>query len=265
MAEASPNEKPYLLVPKYILQDIFSHYERTFPRFPLLPMHAQICIDAGRFRVNPGTGEYIILEAALFEDMCALFNLIKQHSELLSGPNVLKKHNKAVSALYRSTVTTAFHFVEAYLNGIAFEHYFLNESSLDDKTKILLTEWDHLRKREAFQSLKEKALKYPRIAKGAEHPLLQENNCPELSLILGEAKLLRDSIVHASPKYNLETFEAEKEIQFFSIDLYRVESIVDASIGLVRKLEIAIWGNDKRLSWLHCRGVDGSFSDAVFE
>jgi hypothetical protein len=56
-----------------------------------------------------------------------------------------------------------------------------------------------------------------------------------------------------------------KENQFFSIDLHRVESIVDAAIGLVRKLEISIWGNDKRLFWLHCTGEDGSFPDAVFE
>jgi len=265
MAEATPHEKPYLLIPKYLLQAFFSHYERALPRFPVLPMHAQICIDAGKHRVDQGAVEYCILEAALFEDMCALFNLIKRHNELSSEPNALKKQNKITSALSRSTVATAFHFVEGYLNGIAFEHYVLNESSLDDKTKILLTEWDHVRNRAAFQSLKEKALKYPRIAKGEEQPLLQESNCPELSLILGEAKVLRDSIVHASPKYNLETFEAKKLNEFFDIDLGRVERMVDAAIGLVRKLEVAIKGNDRRLFWLHCKGEDGSFPDAVFQ
>jgi predicted ester cyclase len=96
--QASPNEKPYLLIPNisYKLSLLTtSAPSRSFLFFRCMHRSAVMREVSG----NPGTGDYMILEAALFEDMYALFNLIKQHSELLSGPSVLKKH-KRLSVLF---------------------------------------------------------------------------------------------------------------------------------------------------------------------
>ena len=79
--------------------------------------------------INPGinrqrAGEFIWfwLEAHVFEDMCALFNQAKEIERGLNRSTIGKKEHKTYYSLLRATVLTAFHFVEAYLNGLAFDH-----------------------------------------------------------------------------------------------------------------------------------------------
>ncbi|HSN05175.1 MAG TPA: hypothetical protein VLS44_09345, partial [Nitrospira sp.] len=54
---------------------------------------------------------------------------------------------------------------------------------------------------------------------------------------------LRDAIAHPSPGPNLIKKEPGKEKEFSNTDFYEIESIVDNSIALVRKIERLIRNN----------------------
>ena len=263
LVEANAKKGWLLLLPKYIFEELIPKFDLLMPDFVSFPDHLKIAIDPGNYRTKEGDFELYLIEAILFENMCALFNLAREYSkkEKIDSP---KKIVKTGRAFLHSTVTTAYYFVEAYLNGIAFDYYVENKDELNEESKSLLTEWDYRTDRPKYITFRDKLVKYPRIILGVQHSPLQPNNCPEMEFIATKAKIVRDSIVHSSPALDLEAIETPKEKEFFQIDMTDAEEIVDKSVGLVRKIEIAIFGNDKRLFWLRERGVDGFFPDDVF-
>jgi hypothetical protein len=151
-----------------------------------------------------------------------------------------------------------------YLNGIASDHYLKNEKRLTTEEKQTLTEWDSKNNRPKHLSLREKALKYPRMILGVEHPPLQENNCPELGFIIGKAKALRDAIVHPAARREDSEYGSDKRQLVYLIEYDEVEQVVDNAIRLVRKIETKVYGNTDRLLWLKGRGDDGQFPDDTF-
>jgi hypothetical protein len=235
-----------LLLPKYFLRQIFSHYERALPEFDSLPEHAHIAIRIGA-DIIPGEFGYKILEAVLYEDLAALFNSAKRMRTQLSAKNISKETQKTHEALCRAAVTTACNFVEAYLNGIAFDYFLLNESNLDEKTKGILLDWDFKYNRTKYLSIREKALRYPRIVLGLSHPPLQESNCPELAFICDRAKVIRDSVTHPAPRKGSQMLGPDKEQEVFIVAFGEVERAVDSAVGAVRKIEAVIRGNEQRL------------------
>ncbi|HHT9126793.1 MAG TPA: hypothetical protein ACFYD6_13405 [Candidatus Brocadiia bacterium] len=253
-----------LLIPKYTIKTLFTHFKKCLPAFETFPEHARIGIDSGTFRKHHGTIEVYLLETILFENMCALFNLAKEQHSKINKLTDSKRFIKTRNALNQATVTQAFYFVEAYLNGLSF-NYYINKTDLDDKTKMFLTEWNHIHNKPKYLSLRDKILQYPRIILDTQYPPLQESNCPEIDFITDRAKIIRDAIVHASPFLNLHTFEPEKERKVFELTFEEVEQVVDNAITLVQKIETSIYGDTKRLSWLHKRGPNGLFPETVFD
>ncbi len=253
-----------LLIPKNILRIFFSHYEKALPDFNAYPEHTRIGIDVGIYREFQGSVEIYLLEAVLFENMCALFNLTKERHVKTILQTDSKKSVKTTSALSQATVTQAFNFIEAYLNGLSF-NYCVKKTDLDDKTRTFLTEWDYTKNKPKYISLRDKILHYPRIIRGVEHPPLQESNCDEIEFVVSRAKIIRDAIVHASPLPNLHTLEPDKERIIYSLKFEEVEQVVDNVISLVQKIEMLIYGNTKRLPWLHKREPDGFFHERVFD
>jgi hypothetical protein len=261
----SPAVGRQMLLPKSFIRTVCTHYERSLADFNELPDHALVEIDPGRYRTVSGTIEIYLLEAMLFEDMCALFNLWQRHRCPEESTTATKVEIKLEQALAHATTMSAFFFLEAYINGIAIDYHAKNQQNLDDETRITLTEWDHHKNREKFVNFREKLLRYPRIVAGLAHPPLQESNCPELEFLTGNAKNLRDAIAHPSPRPDPTTGDASKVRALLSSAAKDVENVVDAAIGLVRKIETAIKGNDKLLTWLYDRNRDGAFSEDVFK
>lgn len=257
--------KNFGLLPKYVIDDLFSHYDAVIRDFDKLPLHARIGIDVLGVRSDKRAGvEIYILETMLYENMCALLNLTAGQDKLAQVPNSSKRTCKEAAALKRACATMAFYFVEAYLNGIGFDYYVEHEKDLPEAEIKFLTEWDRDRQRPFLVGLRDKLLHYPRIIMGKDHPPLQEDNCSELKFFLETAKLIRDSIVHASPKLDPTSFEPVKERLFMNLHLDDCCKIVDTTIALVRKIETTIAGSDSRLPWLKNRGTDGLFEDSVF-
>jgi hypothetical protein len=261
--QANAQKGNNLLLPKYYLAKLVLNFHLLMPKFKEFPEHLKIAIDPGIYRTKEGNFELFLVEGIMFEDMCVLFNLAKEYNTK-NNIETPKRIFKTGQAFLRSAVTTAYYLVEAYLNGIAFDHYIKNKDGLDEESKTLLTEWDYRTNRPRYISLKDKLVKYPRIILGVQHSPLQPNNCPEMEFIMGRAKIIRDSIVHSSPAIDSEAIEIPKEKEFFQLNFNDMEEIVDKSISLIRKMEIAIFGNVKRLFWLYERGKDGFFPDDVF-
>lgn len=222
------------------------------------PPHALIELDH-RGELDPHEAVEIHLpEAMLFEDMCYFFNKVYRLSktEFVPSPSIeAKKIAKELAALKRGVILSAFHMVEAYVNGLAYEIKLTKSDQLTEKEKILVTEWDAKNKVQKFVSARDKLLKYPKILMGKAHPLLDEANCPDLRFLLTEAKRFRDSITHQNPS-------GEKGKTFSEISYENCEKTVDSAIGVVDKLCIAM--EREKPFWLQKRPEKGFFDDSVF-
>ena len=162
----------------------------------------------------------------------------------------------------------AFNTIEAYLNGIAFDFLETNEGQFDQSAESLLREWDAVKERPRYLSLRDKMLQYPKIVIKAAHPPLHEDNCLELKFVVESAKKFRDAIVHPSPAPHALTGELDKEIAVHNVDFETVARIVDATIALIRKVDRIAYGSnsDERLrNWLRDRSPNGTFADTVFD
>jgi hypothetical protein len=253
-------------VPKFLIEKLCERYDGIVKGFGTFPSHIFVGLHNGSLREYPGEIELYLLEAKLFEDMCALFNMAKESETNLKPHKQFqsKLPLKRKEALYRATIIAAFNFLEAYLNGIAFDHLIVNKDSLDHATKKLLTEWDDANSRPHYISLRDKVVKYPRVVLGASHAPIQENNCPELEYLATKIKPLRDAIVHPTPGPDLESFEPGNEKEFFALNFSEVERIVDCAVVLVRRIERTIKGDEHRLFWLYDRSPNGVFPETVF-
>lgn len=263
--ETAPAGKA-LFVRKSLFNELFAHPERTYKPFESVPAHAMVLAHLTKpdRHIPPEVFDWKSVEATLFEDMCSLFNLATDKNERAGAPLHGLRAKKEFDALLRAATSTTLYFVEAYLNGLAYDHYFTKKDKLDEDSKKKLTEWDEKRSRPSYLSLREKLLQYPRIILGQQHPPLNESNCPEISFLCGRAKLLRDSIVHASPQPDQVTLEPFKETILFNPDFGEVQKLVDNAVSLVRKVELAVQGSDAHLSWMQDRGPDGFFPKEVF-
>ena len=217
--------------------------------------------------MRKGSSETRLVETTLFEDTCALFNQARlwdlQRREL-SDVDPPKAKVKTSVALNHATIVSAVNFVEAYLNGLAADHFSENESSLDQNTRDILADWDSSQKRPRYLSLRDKALQYPRMILGLEHPPLQENNCPEFAFITRTARSIRDAIVHPSAVPDKGPFHPREEL-LFNIEFDDVEGVVDSAVALVRRLHGVIYPDGPVLiDWLQDRAEDGLFDESVF-
>jgi hypothetical protein len=234
-----------------------------------LPPHARVSLDplcVGR--EYPGGFEIRLLEASLFEDMCSLFN--ESHKCFAAIPRArpagaldqkiaAKKH----AAMARATVSTAFYFVEAYINCLAADHVHTNGSRLSENDRALLTEWDPSKNRYRRLSTRDKLVKYPRIITASPFSPIDENNCPELQYFVTTAKYFRDAIVHASASFDPVEDYPKKESLFVGLKQDEAGKIVDTAVILVEKIETLVNGRPPK--WLHRRGENGLFPDEVFE
>ena len=107
------------LMPKFFIKEYFEDYGKVFPGFEFLREHTSIAFHDGTGRGSLGDIEVYILEAKLYEDMCALFNLAKEIFVRVGAHKQGKSKTilKKLEACCRVTATSAFYFVESYLMG----------------------------------------------------------------------------------------------------------------------------------------------------
>jgi hypothetical protein len=243
-----------LAFPKHLAIRHFPKYEYGLPFFDLLPLHANLMLSWA------GEVEWSLLEARVFEDMAALSNQAERHSPDLASK---QEYRKGRTALYRAASLNAINLVEAYLNGVAADYYFAEITHLDELTKELLLDWDFVRNRPKFLSLRDKMLKYQRIILKTEHAPIQESNCPELAYLITAVKTLRDALVHPSPD-TLSHVSTSKEEVLSALTADTARTTINTAITVVRQLASVLYGNEDRLFWLFARDTNGFFPSDAF-
>lgn len=283
--EATLGRDQHLFLPKWQLSQFFRGL-RDLRHFEELPEHTLLSVDVHGISRAGEPGEVRILEAALYEDMCSMFNRAWALTPLAYRPDGPKAVIKEAAATRRAAVLAAFYMVEAYLNSIAFDHLTRHGKKLSGPNLDRITEWDHANAKERLVSFRDKLLSYPRIIMGLQHPPLQENNCPEVAFLLREAKEFRDAIVHANPRPEPFTNDSKKEMRFWRIGSATAFTYVtgdsataagnadppsewietvDCAIAVVEKIECLLHGDTSRLFWLKRRPAEGPFDPTVFD
>jgi hypothetical protein len=264
MEAAPPGQST--LIPLYMWGRLFKDGKYPFKGMDNWPVHARIALDAsGLLYSRSRHPEVYLLEATMFEDMASVFNIAKHEYETAKSSTADKRILKRQSALCRSAIIAAIHFVESYVNGIAVDYVVTHESVIDPDNKSKLLDWDFVQNRPRYLSLRDKILRYQSIILQVRHAPLQETNSPEIKIIIEKAKLIRDSIAHPSPAIDPKTMDAEKERAVLGVNFIQTESVIDAAVTLVRRLEDTVYGNQKQLFWLYDRNEEGVFPDAAFQ
>jgi hypothetical protein len=243
-------------------RSFFTNFCNGHPKWQEFPPHLRLelnfnwVVPEEQFQFH-----YWLAEAVLYEDMALAFNhafqtlsAIQKTDPSKGGGNVNAKEHYMY---LRTALLSAYYFVEAFLNGIAFDYHYRNESSLSQSNKDLLMEWNSQANRQRFVSFENKIKEYPKIITGATP--LTVTNCKELATLLGDAKSIRDSIVHQSPK-------APDKIRWLQVwRLDNTQEVVDAAVGFVTKLNTALGPNGTDIAWLYQRDpTTGVFPPEAF-
>jgi hypothetical protein len=265
MMENAPQGKS-LLMPLHVWRGLFKGDAYPFAGMDVWPLHARITLDAsGLVYAESRHPEVQLLEAIMFEDMAALFNLAKMESLSISTEVQNKLQIKRRNALCRATIMAAIYFIESYLNGLAVDYVISNEPDLELSTKSVLLDWDYDRNRPRYLSLRDKLLQYQRILLKTKHAPLQETNCSEMATIVNTAKLVRDAVAHPSPSLDPKTIDPDKERAILGLGIETTLETVDAAVSLVLQIEETVRGDRKRLFWLQKRDSSGLFPDTAFQ
>lgn len=253
-----------LQLSKWIIDsELFGNFGGDPNAWRKFPHHAQIALDfEGSFKA--GAPEYYLPEAALYEDMCAAFNLAVESRHVREQKPVIKSETKKHYLFMRGAVLSAFYFVEAYLNGLAFDYWWDNKASLSTEDSDVLTEWNSVKSSVQWRSFRTKALQYPRLVLGSKQPPLTETSSASLKVLLTEGKEIRDAIVHQNPR--LEGGEPSARTKWLvQLRLNDVTRIVDAAVGFVLELNPRLGIYGVKLDWLYPRGADGLFPKESFQ
>ncbi len=248
------------LMPKYIIEQLFTNYQAALKKFNMLSPHVRIGIDPGIYRATQGTAELYLTEAALFEDLCSLNNLI-----LDLGPSNEKVDVKRHDALIRSLIEACFRYLEAFLNGLAFDFNVREYDKISGKDRVVLTEWNNENKRTKYISFRDKILKYPKIIGGFSEPPILESNCPSLKYLMDKSKIFRDAIVHASPFLEPWDVAPEKERAFYSVSINDATKTLEATLDLTEVIQKTLGRPLEELWWFCKLDCDDRFPNKVFD
>jgi hypothetical protein len=248
----SAEERPgqVAMVWKGEIEEVFTNFGHALSAFDHLPQHARIGLDIHGVE---GQLSWFLLEAALFEDLAALWNDAWEKRDL-RYPNVPKREMKHASALKRAAAKAAFGLLEAYLNGIAADVLFTRtDVSERDRAKLLERDGD----RKMFLSLRDKILQYPKIALRSLHPPVAENSSRAMQTVLATEAEVRHALIH--PKF-------EREPSLLELPIERVGQLCDSVTELITEIATCLGGDfgDIRL-WLTYRDRDGFFPEHSFE
>jgi len=172
---------------------------------------------------------------------------------------------KTDHALCRSTVTAAVYFVEAYLNGLAYDYLTENSGTLDEEKKGILSDFDFSKNRPRYLSLRDKALKYQQIILQKMHAPLQPSNFLPLKRLLEISESFRNPLAHPASHPNPSTGSPDKEVAIYTVNINTACDAVDNAIELVLRFETLIHRDSKRIKWLLKRGEKGKFSQEAFD
>lgn len=168
--------------------------------------------------------------------------------ERLSQPQIEKNRDEINSLMRkknfaaRSTITSCFNLMEAYLNGLAWDFIQIHGTDgLSKRKKTLLDD-------SVSASIRDKLLKYPEIITGR---VLWNMPDMELNNFIDIIKPFRDSLVHPSPFSAPERFGGyDKLLLFYRIDFDIAEMTVNLLINIIERIHKHVHGKQSIPIWM---------------
>jgi hypothetical protein len=238
-----------------IESELFSNFCAGHPGWKTLPPHIRLQVHFDWVVREPIIFHFQLPEAMLYEDMALAYNLAhetKARASQISVPGGhidVKKHHLHL----RTALPSAFYFVEAYLNGVAYVFYYKYKGTIPIKERDFLLEWDSQRDKRSLVSFEKKINEYPKIILKCQHPPLTTSNCECLKVLLSDGKEMRDSVVHQSSKTLDLTDVPEKVKWLLNVQFDSVTRVVDAAVGFTNELNALLGKEGLPLDWLYSR------------
>jgi len=250
----------YVYIPKMTIDsDLFDNYSRFFPRWPHMRLHAVAIFDG---KGDGGTGQVYELEGPWLDDARYFISRAKVAEKGVADFRKRAKEDQLESLRYsRSAILASLNFVEAYLNGLAYDCFHVHHSKLPIEDHDLLAEWDSEKKKRRFADFREKVFKYPVVIGRQEGLKVDLSSCKPAHQLIDFAKEFRDALVHPSPFIDPKTKEHTKFLIATGANRVIAEQIFEAAVGYAEFVEKAL-GHEPTLSapWL-CKDL-GEMKDA---
>lgn len=231
-----------------IVGDLFSKYEEAVPRWPQIKHHAFVVFDPQVGQLN----SLYELDGQLFHDAQFLLHKARAAASGASKQRYLPyaKH-RVLHTQLRQTVLALFAFMEAYLNGLAFDCFQIEYQKLDTAERDFLAEWDSAKDRRRFVQFDQKVFRYPAIVAKHRGLTVDLSGFQPARRIVQSGKEIRDAITHPSAQFDPVTREQKKLLLVVGLDLSHVEAIYKDVCDYVRFIETGI-GHDVAQSapWL---------------
>lgn len=222
------------------------------------PLHSTVCISPWGLQT-----EYP--EMHLSQDLAVAYNAaleLDQRIAELEGQALswsdAKMRKEEIAPLQsrrkfhmRSCLIGCFNLLEAYVNGLAWEHFQRGEMTHLSNRQRKMLQGDQT-------SILKKLVEVPKIVKGKEiAPLSTEQ--PPLSELRDLIKPFRDSIVHASPFSAPEQFGGYNKLsKVYTLEFQTVKAAVGLSLETISIIHHFICGEAGGPHWLPKREENGS-------
>jgi len=195
------------------------------------------------------------LEGAIFRDAEVL---VEQARHCHKGISDFRKRTRADQLLLhtylRSAATVIFHYLEAYLNGLAFDCLLRHHDRLSQVDHDLLIEWNSKSARRAFVSVEKKSFQYPLIFGKCLDIEIDLSACKAAHFLANDAKELRDALTHPSPHLDREEQTLRKVTLVTTVNLATLEATFNASKEYSVTVEQSLFGKPKETApWLFPR------------
>jgi len=241
----------YVNLPKwYIDRYAFKKYARVFPRWPHIPLHALVQYDTRLEGESPYS--ILVVEAMLFDDAVSMWKYVSRIlNDGLDFRTRPKNIQRKLQTFMRATLTGTYRFLEAYLNGLAYDCFQMFHETMDIKDHDVLAEWDSKNKRIRYVAFERKLRIYPEICGKYLEKTVDLSDDPDVDTLLVEGKVVRDGLTHPSPFVNPKTQEFEKVVANISIQPGQVKRIFLAACSYTKRTEIML-GRDpiQSIPWL---------------
>ena len=250
------DELGHLFIPKWeIERRWFSKFDRVIVRWPYVKDHAMVIYDPKNGQIRQQVFE---LEGALLHD--AEF-LLEQARAFYKGVEDFRKRARkdqfVLHTYLRTGATVIFHFLEAYLNGLAFDCLFRHHDKLSEADHDTLLEWDCKNKRRAFVSIEKKIFRYPMIFGKCMDIKVDLSGCKPAHFLAKDAREIRDAMTHPSPHIDRESQTLRKITLITTISFQALESIFLAAKEYTITVEQALFGKPEETApWLFPRPED---------
>jgi len=260
---ARANAEKLIYLPKgWIERFLFASYTLVYSRWPYMTLHAYVPFDgANKKRLN----WVFELEANHATDATSHVKQAQSiYSTLNSGAELSREIRQSYRTAVNACVASVFSFLEAYLNGLAFDCFITHHDALSTADHDLLSEWDSKQKRRRFVPFETKLFRYPRIAGKMLKLTIDLGGCKAAQFIAKEGKAIRDALTHPSPYLNPESGEHEKATRILYLSHQDAEKLYIAAFQYAVEIEQLLQRNAAQTApWLFNKEGQPLFTSIV--